>query len=63
MAHCWKDYHEWLEDEIGIPWYDMEHPEEHREGRTCLKRAGHTGLHKWTPDDEIMITFLPSGGK
>jgi hypothetical protein len=59
--HCWKDYHEWLEEESGIPWYNQEHPEDHWNGRTCMRKAGHKGDHIWTPDDDIMIQFQGVG--
>lgn len=28
---------------------------------TCMLPAGHAGEHRWTRDDEIMITFKNAG--
>jgi hypothetical protein len=27
---------------------------------TCLLANGHVGPHEWTPDSEIIVSFVPS---
>jgi hypothetical protein len=39
--HCWEDGPR-IDDDCG---------------RTCMLHAGHDGLHEWTRDDEIGVTF------
>ncbi len=52
-VHCWQDYQDTLNmnsqeyyDSIALGC-----------SKTCLLLKGHEGEHKWTSDDEIIITF------
>ncbi len=52
--HCWEDGPRRLVlDETGYPVSEV--------GSTCMLEAGHDGDHDWTPDDEIGVSFAPSG--
>lgn len=51
VLHCWA---------AGPARTEGEWPELRVIGSTCLREAGHDGGHEWTPDDQIVVQFLPA---
>jgi hypothetical protein len=54
MTHCWTsrlECCEWGSDE----WFRTLD----EEPATCLLAEGHEGPHEWTPDEEIVVEFVP----
>lgn len=59
MIHCWKDYHEWLEEICDEKAGDCDDVP----NKTCLLKSGHRGPHKWTLDDAVMVQFKRGNGR
>lgn len=57
VLHCFEGKREYMEKKYG--WFSTQHAATFEDGGdgTCMRKRGHKGPHRWTPDDQIVVSF------